>query len=449
MTNADRDVKLVDTPFCYKQWKLAGNPATFFNELISDFGNFIHYRGLFDMYIANHPELVKTILKDTNQNFDKNSILYNQFRKAFGNGLVVSEGDHWRRQRKLMQPMFSPSAIKQFFEVMLDSTRKKTEQWQNHCSRGEVFNIAEDMNVLTLEIAGRALFNEGFDQVSDKIGYWTKCINHYSASLPLPIISHPHFPLPANLKFSKAIQEFRLFLKDMVDSRCQATNRNDLLSVLLQQRHEESGNTMSESELIEEVLGMIVGGHETSSSALAWTWYELHNNPGVTDKLHEELDRVIGARVMTLEDVPKLKYTRMIVDEVLRLHPPFWFENRNCMNDVELGGALLPKGSMVIFSRYSLHRNPAFWNQPDQFIPERFDDSREENRRHHHAFVPFGGGPRICIGINFAMMELIVVLATIAQRYRVIVDKSDRHEMSAHLTMEPKYGVKVRLEKRS
>ncbi len=182
---------------------------------------------------------------------------------------------------------------------------------------------------------------------------------------------------------------------------------------------------------------------------LAWVWYELHRHPEVEKKLHAEIDLILGNRQLSLEDMPRLKYTKMVLDEVLRLHPPFWFENRSAVCDTELGGVPIPKGSLVVFSRYSLHRHPAFWKNPDQFNPDRFEPDHEENKRSTYASVPFGGGPRICIGINFAMMELIAVLAIVSQSYRVVVDPLDRHLMSAQLTMTPKYGVQVGLTARN
>ena len=157
---------------------------------------------------------------------------------------------------------------------------------------------------------------------------------------------------------------------------------------------------------------------------------------------------MLGPGPLALEHLPDLVYARMVIEETLRLHPPFWFENRNVAADVELGGALIPQGSVVVFSRYSLHRHAGFWKDPERFDPERFRPDQEENKRSVCAHVPFGGGPRICIGVHFAMMELLIVLATIARRYNVVLDASHRHEMAAHLTMTPKYGVRVRLEAR-
>lgn len=439
---------LARPPFLYRQWLLAGNPAQFFDRLVRDFGDFVHYRGLFSFYLVNHPALVKQVLQETNKSFDKNSVIYDRFRNAFGNGLVVAEGERWRRQRRLMQPLFGPGAVRQYFDLMVDSASQMTERWEPACRSGKVFDMADEMNHVTLQIAGRALFHDSFDQVAERIGHWTRVINLYSAKPPLPIIRSFWFPSRINRRLKRALAEFHAFLREMIDRRRGNNNESDLIGRLLAARDEEGGEPMSDQEIAEEALGMIIGGHETSSSALSWIWYELDRHPAVREQLNAELTDVIGSSPLMLEHLPRLVYTRMVIEETLRLHPPFWFENRNVVADVELGGVQIPKGSVVVFSRYSLHRHADIWKEPECFNPERFRPDHEENKRTVHAYVPFGGGARICIGVHFAMMELVIVLATIARMYKVVVDASDRHEMAAHLTMTPKYGVKVRLEAR-
>jgi cytochrome P450 len=440
--------KLVRPPWFHKQWMIAGNPACFFDRLVKTFGDFVHYRGLFHFYLINHPSLVKQVLQETHQSFDKNSIIYNRFRNAFGDGLVVAEGERWKRQRKLMQPIFGHQAIERFFPLMVAAARDMADRWEPACKNKRGFDIAEEMIRITLEIVGRALFHDSFGRAGDDISRWTHTINQYSAKAPLPIVRSFWFPSRRNRKLKATLRDFHAFVREMIDNRRTGKEQHDLLSILLQARHEESGQTMTDREIAEEALGMIIGGHETSSSALAWIWYELDRHPEIQKRMHDELDSVVGNEPLTIEHTARLQYTKMIVDETLRLHPPFWFENRNTKVEVELGGATLPKGSLVAFSRYTLHRHPAFWKSPDRFDPQRFEPDREENKRSTCAYVPFGGGPRICIGMHFAVMELLVILAVVAQRYKVVVAEQDRHQMAAALTMTPKSGVQVRLEPR-
>lgn len=427
---------------------LAGNPAYFFDRLVNDYGDFIHYRGLISFYQVNHPSLVKQVLMDTHKTFDKHSIIYDRFRNVFGDGLVVAEGEKWRRQRKLMQPMFGPKTVRRFFDGMLKSTMDMVDQWGVECRDHRVFDVSTEMDQITLKIAGQVLFSDGFERDSRRIGHWSEVINRYCAKAPLPIVRSLWFPSHRNRNLKRTLKDFDTFISELIKGRRNGGPQDDLLSILLESSHEESGRPMSDPEIKEEVLGMIIGGHETSSSALTWIWYELDRNPDVRKKLCDEIDSVVGNKSLGIEDVPRLTYTRMVIDEVLRLHPPFWFENRNTKTDVEMGSAIVPKGSLVLFSRYSLHRHPEFWSNPDRFDPERHDPEKPENARSTYALVPFGGGPRVCIGMHFAIMELIVVLATVAQRYSVVVAKQDRHEMAAKLTMAPRYGLKVYLTPR-
>lgn len=438
---------LVRSPWFYRQWMLAGNPAYFFQKLVREFGDFVHYRGLFNFYQVNHPSLVKQVLMDTHRSFDKQSIIYKRFGNVFGNGLVASEGEDWQRQRKLLQPIFGPITVRNFFEGMLNATQEMTEHWSVEYANQRVFDIAPEMEKLTLRIAGEALFSDVFKQQSERIARWNDTINYYCAKPPLPVIRSFWFPSSLNRRLKETLAEFHQFVGDMIEKRRGARGKNDLLGILLDAKHED-GTTLSDLEIREQVLGMIVGGHETSSRALAWIWYELDRHPDVRQQLFEELNSVLGDRPPTLECLPQLKYTKMVIDECLRLHPPFWFENRNVTEDVEIGGALLPKGSIVLFSRYTLHRHPDFWREPDKFDPTRQDPDDLENARSAYAQIPFGGGPRICLGINFAIMELVLLLATISQKFEVVVAKQNKHAMAAKMTMFPKYGVQVMLKPR-
>jgi cytochrome P450 len=438
--------KLTVAPRFYRQWMLAGNPAHFMARLIQDFGDFVQYRGLINFYLINHPTLIGQVLKETHRTYDKNSRVYNRFRNAFGNGLTVAEGEHWKRQRKLMQPVFGPSSVRNFFDMMLDAATQTARKWSTRYSSGEVFEMAFEMDKLALEVAGRAFFSQAFEGSSDQIRKWTRIINHYCALPPLPVISNLRFPSPLNLRLRRALGEYRIFVQTMIRSRVNEAGKGDLLDLLLTAKDEETGDTMDEDDIAEEVLGMLIGGHETNSAAMTWIWFELHHHPDVAQRLFEEIESVCGGQPLKFEQLEELRYTKMVIQEVLRLHPPFWFENRNTMCDVELGGTLIPQGSMIAFSRYSLHRHPGFWKDPDEFRPERFDPVQPENPPSSDAYIPFGKGPRVCIGRHFAMMEMLVITVTILQKFRVVIDATDRHEMVARMTMSPKHGLKVRLE---
>lgn len=435
--------KLAKPPWGYRQWMLTGNPAIFFDHLANRFGDFVHYRGAFNFYLINHPDLIKTVLQQTNKSFDKNTPIYRRFANAFGNGLVVSEDNQWRCQRKLMQPMFGHRAIEQFFPVMIESTNEMLARWQARPNQDASFDIAPEMSRLTLEIVGRTLFRDNFGSVSDKIREWTHTIDTYSAKPPIPIIRDFWFPSGRNRRLKRTLREFHGFIQKMIDERLTTKQKDDLLGILLRAQDPESGQAMSHPQIADEVLGMIVGGHETSSSALTWAWYELAQHPETLTQVLEEIDQVIGSGPLEIEKIKELSFTRMVLDEVLRMHPPFWFENRNVRQKTKLAGVDLPVGSIIVMSRYSLHRHSEYWRDPDQFNPDRFRPKHEENPRSSYAYIPFGGGPRICIGTHFAMMEMLVIMALIGRRYKIELSCEDRHEMSAATTMTPKYGVQV------
>ena len=436
----------VARPF-QRQWMLLGNPALYIDRLVREHGDFVFCRGILDFHLVNDPSLVRQVLRDTNRDFDKNSRIYDHFRNVFGNGLVTAEGESWKRKRKLMQPMFGPSAIKSFFAPMLESANAACEGWSGATAGGAPLEMADEMDRLTLEIAGRAFFSDGFEGSIERIRKWTEAINRYSAKPPLPVVSNLRFPSPTNLRLRRTMADFRDFMRSLIRARADAEPKEDLLGILLNAR-DEDGNAMEEDEICEEILGMIIGGHETTATALTWIWYELHHHPDVEEKLVEEIRSVVGEDPLGPEHFCQMKYANMVIQEAMRLHPPFWFENRNTTTEVELGGQTIPRGAMVAFSRYSLHRHPDFWESPDSFDPSRFDPENRNNPGASCAYVPFGGGPRVCIGRHFAMMEMLVIVITVLQRYRVSIHPRDRHQMSAKLTMAPKYGLLTSLTPR-
>jgi len=430
-------------------WMLAGSRERFFEKLVQEYGDFIHYRGVLDFYLVNHPSLVKQVLQQTNDAFDKQSPLYERFRRAFGNGLVVAEGDQWKQRRAIAQQLMGPKSVQAFFELMVASANNTADSWKPHAEKSSVFDMAESMEALTLDIVGRTLFQDEFDAARDDIRGWTKTIDHFSSKPPLPVIRSSWFPSRLNARLRSTLNDFHQFIQSMIDTRRSTPpGSSDLLALLCDWKAPAGEVRLSDEEIRDEVLGMIIGGHETSAVAMTWLWYELSQNPGVERQLHNEIDRILGQRTVTLNDLPNLRYTRMVIDETLRLHPPFWFENRNVAREVQLGGETLAPGAMVLFSRYSLHRHAEFWSFPHTFNPLRFEPGNEENTRSTHAYVPFGGGPRTCVGIHFAVQELIVLLATLAQRYRVRVAGSHRHKVSALLTLRPKHGLPVTVEPR-
>lgn len=372
-------------PWSYKLWMLTGSRERFFDRLIADYGDFVHYRGPISFYLINRPALVKQVLQGTHDDFDKNSPLYDRFRRAFGQGLVVAEGDAWKRRRSVVQRQMGPTQVRSYFQLMADAADQLTTEWQAAGNATPPLEMAAEMDRLTLEIVGRSLFYEGFDGAQDSIRRWTHTIDDYSSKAPLPIIRSAWFPSKLNRDFRQTLREFHAFIQQMIDRTRRGEGQGGLLAALCSPDPAGDVPLLSDEEIRDEVLGMIIGGHETSSVALTWAWYELSRHPAIEKRLHDEIDTVLGNDPIQLEHLGLLKYTRMVIDETLRLHPPFWFENRNVVRDVELAGVTLRPGDTVAFSRHALHRHPEFWNDPLSFDPQRFEPGAEENSRSSHA----------------------------------------------------------------
>ena len=441
---------LKTTPFCYKQWKAIGNPSDFINLLVGEFGDFIHYRGLINFYLINDAALVAQVFKQTHRNFNKQTPIYKRFRHALGNSLVNAEGEHWKRQRKLINPTFTPASVKSFFEVMVQHTNQHIQKWDHLDSAENELNFSMEMNRLALGVSGEILFSNSFQARAEEIFSWVKIISRFSARPPFPIISSPKFPRPLTMKMNQVWKEFKQFIESLVEERQRLPAEhqpNDLFSIFLNMVDEQTGEGMSEQEIAEEILGMIIGSHESTATALTWFFYELEQNPEIETKILDEINRTIGDSDLSYENIGELKYLKQVIYETLRLHPPFWFENRNVTTPVDLGEQSLKTGDLVVLSRYALHRNAKYWPNPDDFNPDRFDESKVniDNLIRSGCYVPFSTGPRVCIGRHFAMMELIIITTSILKKYHLRIKKGQSAEASTHLTMELKNALMVTL----
>jgi|GEM_PF-1327080 len=438
--------ELCECPNFYKQWKLIGDPSDYIDSLIQNFGDFIHCRGVIDFYLINSPDLVAQVCKQTHKFFNKQTSIYKRFRHALGDSLVNSEGEHWKRQRRLMTPTFTKSAIESYFQLMQTQVTTYLKTWDE--SEGQEIQFEEAMNHLTLQVAGSVLFSSSFEEKAEDVYRWVKVISKFSARPPLPIIGDPNFPRPLTYKTNKVLKEFKDYIDELIADR-EGEEHDDLFSVFLNMVDEETGEPMSHDEVAEEVLGMIFGSHESSATALTWLFYELTENPECLEKVREEVKAVVGDRSIALEDLEELKYTEQVIYETLRLHPSFWFENRKAITEVELCGHTLKEGDLVAFSRYSLHRNPKAWPNPNRFDPERFDTEKVDLKAlfRSGSYMPFGMGPRHCIGKNFAMMEMVLITAHIIQNYEVQRSGKCSGEKVTNLTMELKSGLAIKVTK--
>jgi cytochrome P450 len=408
-----------------------------------DYGDVIRLRFPFvRAYLAAHPDDIRHILQDNHDNYTKNNIDYRLLKGGLGDGLLTSDGPYWLRQRRLIQPMFRRERIAQFGVLMAQAARHLADDWEGHARRGEPFDVAAEMTRVTLAIVARALFSVEIAQDAAVISQSLTTMNESMAQAGFAALL-PFLPTRTNRRIRAAKRALdRVIYRIIAQRRAHPGHCDDLLSLLLFARDPQTGKTLSDRQVRDEVATFLLAGHETTANALAWTWYLLGCNPDAEDRLHAELAEVLGGRAPCVADLPRLRYTAMVIDESMRLYPPAWAFSRSNLEDDEIGGYRIKRGSLIYISQYVTHRHPAFWEDPGRFDPERFTPERVAVRP-KYAYFPFAGGPRACIGSQFALTEAALILATLAQRYRLRLAPGHRVEMQPLITLRPRHGVKV------
>jgi cytochrome P450 len=393
---------------------------------------------------ANHPDLVEEVLVNQNRRFIKHYRL-RQTERTLGQGLLTSEGEFWRGQRKLAQPAFHRERIANYAQLMVDDTERMLRSWND----GQVHDAHADMMRLTLKIVAKTLFDAEIGGETASASAAMETLTRAFIARTGNLITPPHWvPTPLNLRIEHAIRRLERILEAVItERRASGEDRGDLLSMLLAARDDETGRQMSDRQLRDEVMTLFLAGHETTANTLAWAWVLLSRHPEVEARLHAEIDYVLGPRPPTVADLPRLPYTESVVQETLRVYPTVWVIGREAIEPVELGGYKIPPGTTVFMPQWVIHRDGRWFEDPDAFRPERWTDGLM-HRIHRYAYFPFGGGPRICIGNNFALMEAILILATIARQFRLeLVDDAEIIPLPT-ITLRPARGVKVTLKKR-
>lgn len=366
-----------------------------------------------------HPDAVEQVSVSGRQNYDKRAS-YDAVRKyLIGNGLVTSNGELWRRQRKLMAPFFTPKGVQTYAGLFIRDTARLVERWQELAKAGTEVEIAEEMTLITASIILKAMFSTetmaSIHQMKDAVGTMISFADTKMTGLQLPL----WVPTAKNRKYLAARELVHRSIAGLIAQRRaadEATWPDDLLSRLMKTRDEETGEPMSEALLRDESITTFFAGHETTARTMTFAWYALAANPKVTERLHEEIDRVLGDRPLAAEDLRQLPYALQVVKEVLRLYPAAPFYVRDAVAADKIGGFDVPAGAAVMLSPYYTHRHPQFWDDPEVFDPDRWTRERE-SARHGHAYHPFAAGPRICIGNNFSLLESHVLLVMLAQRF--------------------------------
>jgi cytochrome P450 len=399
-------------------------------------------------YLITNPDDVRHVLQDNARNYHK-SPLYQKLRMHLGNGLLTSEDEFWLRQRRIAQPAFHRQRVAGLANVMASAARDTAAQWQRLAAAGRSVDVDDEMMRLTRTVVVRALLGSDLGPYTERIdGAWT-IINEYIGENLWSIGLTGWLPSARRRRFEAA----RAVLREAVDYVITRRRQNpadtpDLLSMLLAARDDDTGEGMTDEQLRVEVTTFLLAGQETTSLALTWIWYLLSQHPPAQRRLDEELDAVLCGRPPDYADLANLPYTRMVIDEAMRLYPPAWGFSRQALGDDQLGGYQLPRGWMAFVVPYVLHRLPSLWEEPDAFDPDRFSPERSANRP-KFAYVPFGAGPRQCIGNQFALIEAQLIVATLAQRYRLRLVPGHPVEPWPLITLRPRFGMPMFIESRS
>ena len=412
-----------------------------------DYGDVVRMRFLYQtVYFLYNPNDIETVLSTNARNFIKARTLRTPFfQRLVGNGLLTSEGEEWRRQRRLAQPAFHRQRISGYGDVMVEFSERLIAGWKP----GETRDIYRDMMRLTLEIAAKTLFNADVSNDADKVGHvLSQMVKPFAAQATVKWILDNRLPTQAHREFFAAAKEIdEIVYRIIGERRASGRDEGDLLSMLLAAHDEDDGSQMTDRQLRDEVMTIFLAGHETTALTLSWCWYLLAQNPEAEAKFHAELDEVLAGRLPTMADLGRLKYTEMIAKESMRLYPPAYGLGRETIEECEIGGYRVPAKSQVFMFQWAMHRDPRYFDEPAEFRPDRWTEDFTGTLP-KYAYFPFGGGPRACIGNYFAMMEIVLVLATIGQRFKFSLVPDHEVSLLPAMSLRPKDGIKVVVQQR-
>jgi enediyne biosynthesis protein E7 len=417
---------------------MRGDPLRFLSEVVAAYGDIVCYTaGGETGYLINRPELARHVLKDNTANYTKDGTPdLIMLRPLLGNGLLTSEGDDWARQRHMCAPAFRRSQVENFDSVITSAAQGLLERWRPAITAGTPVRVDHDMTALTLVVVIAAMFGADFAGIGEGFGRAVDAVNDFIGHyLPDDDSRSPDAAI-AQARYARASGFLDRVARTIIMARRSGAGaeRDDLLAALL-----VSSAGVSDTELRDQVLTIAMAGHETTAKSLTWTLYLLDRHPQVAARLAEEVDAALGGRLPTAADLPRLAMCRQVIEEALRLYPPVWQITRHALGPDRVGPYDVTPGALIAISPYLLHRHPGYWDEPDAFRPERFATGSAD--RPSHLYLPFGGGPRVCIGQHFALVEATLVLATLIREVRLEVVPGFTVEPEALVTLRPRYGL--------
>jgi cytochrome P450 len=398
------------------------------------------------VYLIVRPEHAAHVLIKNRDNYTKRA---HRARPLIGDGLAASNGELWKRQRRLLQPHFTMQSVRSLSESMREAANRIAERWEQHADRGEAVDIAGEMLFFALDAICRTIIGteapedtQGLRRAIDEaVGF----VSTKSQVFRLPLA----LPTATNRRFKRALATIDAFVYEVIAQRRMSdASQGNLLSALLRATGKEDGTTIPQQLLRDEVVTLFLAGHETTARALVWTWYLLAQHPEAEAAIHAELDAVLGGRAVTDTDAHRLRTIEYAFQEAMRLYPPIWVFPREARSDDTLGGHVIPAGSTIMVSPYLTHRHPEFWDEPERFRPERFAPESTGRWTHHNSYYPFGLGPRACIGAQFALLEATIVLSTLMQRFQLRLVPGHIVEPDFGGVLQPKGGLWMKISRR-
>jgi cytochrome P450 len=418
----------------------------FLKKIADEYGDVVHFKiGPIRIVLLNHPDFIKEVLTTQHRNFVKGRPL-EMAKELLGEGLLTSEGDFHKRQSRLIQPAFHRSMIESYVPALTKCVTQLMNGWEESMK----VDIKEEMTNMSIAIAGKTLFGSDTEQEAWEINQALDTATSLFGRIPLPFSEFLlKLPLPGTLRFNKAKARLDKTIYRMIDERRRSKEgKGDLLSLLIGSQDDESdGGGMSAQQVRDEAITLFLTAFDTTSTALTWTWYLLSQNPEAEAELHEELDRVLNGRLPTVQDIAQLKYTRMVFGESMRIYPPSYVIPRQALEDFPIDKYIVPRGSIILMSPYLIHHDSRFRPDPEKFNPHAWDD-HSHGLNSKYEYFPFSRGPRSCIGEPFAWMQGILVLATIAQSWRIKLVPDHPVELLPLINLRPKYGMMMTLHRR-
>jgi cytochrome P450 len=425
---------------------IRSSPPTYLLKQAERYGDIFKFQGAFPVYSISDPESVREILTRAWPEFTKETIDYKVISTVFGNGLVTNDGESWAHQRKLIQPVFASKSINGFDLIINSVTRNILDTWiQNENT--DIW-LDREMSRITFQIVSRTLFGADIDDVSDEMIDILMLLNIYPLRLDALLRLFPHIPTPSNRRFRAANRRLDEIVYGLIKSHKEyGSKSNDIVDRLLKAVDPETGEGMDEKQIRDEVVTLMLAGHETSSTGLTWTFYLLSKHPEIERKLLEELGTILQGRTPNSSDLSQLPYLKQVVQESMRLYPPVWGIARRSTNENNFRGYTVPANSYIAITPYVLHRHPDHWVEPNLFNPDRFEQGQNQSR-HPYAYLPFGAGPRACIGAGMAMLEMQLIIAQILPLFKLTPAKDNPVKIQAAVTLKPRFGMKVTMNRR-